>query len=236
MPSFCCVPNCNQKGSTSLSGEKVSFFNFPKAPLLRKQWIHTIRRDEGKGFVITERTKVWSLHFKSEDLRKSINGRIYVKEGGIPSKFDWSGPSPEKRKAPTERQPLPAKKKLLTEETVEMFAFEPSTSFKVDIDAEFELGVNVAQSKVCVPTFDDPSTQKRIRAILCGESTRDNKRRRSTLARVCTTQSEPKGKLFRRPPPVLLDSTFGEGRTRPQPERLNSQISQIHREERPTAT
>jgi len=83
-------------------------------------------------FVITERTKVCSLHFKSEDLRKSINGRIYVKEGGIPSKFDWSGPSPKKRKAPTERQPLPAKKKLLTEETVEMFAFEPSTSFEVD--------------------------------------------------------------------------------------------------------
>lgn len=130
MPSFCCVPNCNQKGYTSLSGEKVSFFNFPKAPLLRKQWIHAIRRDEGKDFVITERTKVCSLHFKSEDLRKSINGRIYVKEGGIPSKFDWSGPSPKKRKAPTERQPLPAKKKLLTEETVEMFAFEPS--FEVD--------------------------------------------------------------------------------------------------------
>ena len=130
MPSFCCVPNCNQKGYTSLSGEKVSFFNFPKAPLLRKQLIHAIRRDEGKDFVITERTKVCSLHFKSEDLRKSINGRIYVKEGGIPSKFDWSGPSPKKRKAPTERQPLPAKKKLLTEETVEMFAFEPS--FEVD--------------------------------------------------------------------------------------------------------
>ena len=98
MPSFCCVPNCNQKGYTSLSGEKVSFFNFPKAPLLRKQWIHAIRRDEGKGFVITERTKVCSLHFKSEDLRKSINGRIYVKEGGIPLKFDWSGPSPKKRR------------------------------------------------------------------------------------------------------------------------------------------
>ena len=75
MPSFCCVPNCNQKGYTSLSVEKVSFFNFPKAPLLRKQWIHAIRRDEGKGFVITERTKVCSLHFKSEDLRKSINGQ-----------------------------------------------------------------------------------------------------------------------------------------------------------------
>lgn len=83
------------------------------------------------------------------DLRKSINGRIYIKEGGVPSKFDWSGPSPKKRKAPTERQPLPAKKQLLAEdnshrsdqsasvnseaqETVEMSACEPSTSFEDD--------------------------------------------------------------------------------------------------------
>ena len=142
MPSFCCVPKCNQKGYSTSSGEKVSFFNFPKEPLIRKQWIHAIRRDEGKDFVITERTKVCSLHFRSEDLRKSINGRIYIKEGGVPSKFDWSGPSPKKRKAPTERQPLPAKKKLLTEdnvsvnnevqETIEMSASEPSTSFEED--------------------------------------------------------------------------------------------------------
>lgn len=129
---FAAYPTAIRKVTHRYREKKVSFFNFPKAPLLRKQWIHAIRRDEGKGFVITERTKVCSLHFKSEDLRKSINGRIYVKEGGIPSKFDWSGPSPKKRKAPTERQPLPAKKKLLTEETVEMFAFEPSTSFEVD--------------------------------------------------------------------------------------------------------
>ena len=143
MPSFCCVPNCNQKGYSTSSGEKVSFFNFPKEPLIRKQWIHAIHRDEGKDFVITERTKVCSLHFRSEDLRKSINGRIYIKEGGIPSKFDSSGPSPKKRKAPSERQPLPAKKKLLTEdnsasvntevqETIEMSASEPSTSFEED--------------------------------------------------------------------------------------------------------
>lgn len=68
MPSYCCVPNCNQKGYTSLSGEKVSFFNFPKSDPTRKQWIHAIRRDEGKDFVITERTKVCSLHSRPEDL------------------------------------------------------------------------------------------------------------------------------------------------------------------------
>lgn len=112
MPSYCCVPNCNQFGYASPSGKKVNFFNFPKAPLIRKQWIHAIRRDEGKDFVITERTKACSLHFRPEDLRKTLNERIYVRDGGVPSKFDWSGPSPKKRKAPTERKPLPVKKKL----------------------------------------------------------------------------------------------------------------------------
>ena len=153
MPSYCCVPNCNQFGYTSPSGEKVSFFNFPKASLIRKQWIHAIRRDEGKDFVVTERMKVCSLHFRPEDLRKTLNGRIYVRDGGVPSKFDWSGPSPKKRKAPTERKPLPVKKKLqlaeeisfdsspsasvnneeeVVEEFVEISANEPSTSLELD--------------------------------------------------------------------------------------------------------
>ncbi|XP_073236912.1 uncharacterized protein [Porites lutea] len=153
MPSYCCVPNCNQFGYASPSGKKVNFFNFPKAPLIRKQWIHAIRQDEGKDFVITERTKVCSLHFRPEDLRKTLNGRIYVRDGGVPSKFDWSGPSPKKRKAPTERKPLPVKKKLqlaeeisfdsspsasvnneeeVVEEFVEISANEPSTSLELD--------------------------------------------------------------------------------------------------------
>ena len=76
MPSYCCVPNCNQFGYASPSGKKVNFFNFPKAPLIRKQWIHAIRRDEGKDFVITERTKVCSLHFRPEDLRKKTDGSM----------------------------------------------------------------------------------------------------------------------------------------------------------------
>ena len=79
---------------------------------------------------------VCSLHFRPEDLRKSLNGRVYVREDAILSKFDWSGPSPKKRKAPTERKPLLTKKKLLNDdclETEEIFLMEtikaqPSTS------------------------------------------------------------------------------------------------------------
>jgi len=130
MPSYCCVPNCNQKGYKSLSGEKVSFFNFPKSVLTRKQWIHAIRWDEGKDFVITEPSKVCSLHFRPEDLRKSLNGRVYVREDAIPSKFDWSGPSPRKRKAPTKCRPLLTKKKLLNDDCLETEEIFPMVTIK----------------------------------------------------------------------------------------------------------
>ena len=121
MPTHCCVPECNQKGVKSLTGEKVSFFEFPNQSLLRKRWIHTIRRDEGKNWQITRDTKVCSLHFRREDLRKSLVGRTYLVDGCVPSRFAWSIPSPRKRKAPTERLPLPiplsSKKRLFTSDT-----------------------------------------------------------------------------------------------------------------------
>ena len=107
MPTHCCVPECNQNGVKSPTGEKVSFFEFPNQSLLRKRWIHAIRRDEGKNWQITRDTKVCSLHFRREDLRKSLVGRTYLVDGCVPSRFAWSIPSPRKRKAPTERLPLP---------------------------------------------------------------------------------------------------------------------------------
>ena len=68
------------------------------------------------SFVFWNRIKVCLLRFRPEDLRKSFGGRIYVREGKIPSKFDWSGPSPKNRKPPTGWRPLPAMKKHITED------------------------------------------------------------------------------------------------------------------------
>ena len=51
---------------------------FHRSPLKWKQRIHAIRWDEGKEFTIAEGTKVCSLHFRLEDLRKSFYGRAYV--------------------------------------------------------------------------------------------------------------------------------------------------------------
>ena len=110
MPTHCCVPECNQK---------VSFFEFPNQPLLRKKWIHAIPREEGKNWHITGDTNVCCLHFRREDLRKSLAGRTYVVQVCVPSRFASSVPSPRKRKAPTERLPLPvSSKKQLFNPTV----------------------------------------------------------------------------------------------------------------------
>ena len=74
---------------------------FPDDVILKKRWLHAIRRDEGKAFRVNQNTKICSRHFKPEDLVKAIGGqRVYVKAGVIPSRFSWSKGSPKKRAPP----------------------------------------------------------------------------------------------------------------------------------------
>ena len=101
---YCCVPLCNQKGTTGPNGEKVGFFSIPTNTSLRAQWLHAIRRDTGKHFTITDSTKVCSLHFKNEHLKKSLGiGRLSYVDGAVPSVFEWKRSSPRKRPPPTPR-------------------------------------------------------------------------------------------------------------------------------------
>lgn len=97
---YCCVPLChNSSGShkerSDLGLPKISFHSFSKVnSVKRKQWIHKIRRDPGRDFVINERTKVCSEHFKPDDFifgnYKLNGGRQCLKESSIPSIFAWS--------------------------------------------------------------------------------------------------------------------------------------------------
>ena len=73
------MPECNQKGYKDEKDEKISYFNFPTDKTRRKQWLHAIRRDEGKDFRVTEKTMVCSRHFRSSDLKKSLNGKSICK-------------------------------------------------------------------------------------------------------------------------------------------------------------
>ena len=104
MPTHCCVPLCTKKDKRDKdTREKISFFRFPDDPSTRKQWIHAIRRDVGKDVSILEGTRVCSRHFKPEDLKKSLNGRISPKPEAVPSIFAWKRSSPRKRPPPTPR-------------------------------------------------------------------------------------------------------------------------------------
>jgi len=47
------------------------------------------KKDLGRDFSISEGTRVCSMHFKPEDLKKSLNGRISPKPGAVPSIFAW---------------------------------------------------------------------------------------------------------------------------------------------------
>ena len=104
MPMHCCVPKFTKKGYREDDGSKVSYFLFPTKKMLRKKWIHAIRREEGKHFEIKTSTKVCSRHFRKNDLKKSLVGKIYLRLGAVPSLFLWTCTSPRKRKAPTPRE------------------------------------------------------------------------------------------------------------------------------------
>ena len=109
---YCCVPLCDQKGSTGPNGERVGFFSIPTEKHLREQWLHAIRREPGKHFSVTDSTKVCSLHFKDEHLKKSFGiGRLTYIEGAVPSVFAWKRSSPRKRPPPKPRANYPTAKK-----------------------------------------------------------------------------------------------------------------------------
>ena len=99
----CCVPLCNQRGTVDANGKRVGFFNFPKDPNLRAQWLQKIRRDVRTKFKLREITKVCSLHFRESEIKKGLGGKkMSVDITAVPSKFAWRT-SPRKRPPPSAR-------------------------------------------------------------------------------------------------------------------------------------
>ena len=118
MPTHCCVPECTKKGCREDDGRKVSFFKFPDHVGRRKQWLHAIRREEGKHFRITKGTKVCSRHFRPEcDFVKTLARRTELRGNAVPSKFAWTRTSPRKRKAPAVRESIDKTSRNPFEET-----------------------------------------------------------------------------------------------------------------------
>ena len=116
MPTSCCVPQCTKKGYLDENGSKVSHFTFPDDPVLRKKWIHAIRRDEGMHFQVKKWTKVCSRHFREYDFIKTLSGRRDLRTNAIPSLFPWTRTSPRKRKAPTVHEQIAKTRRVLLSE------------------------------------------------------------------------------------------------------------------------
>ncbi|XP_031559516.1 THAP domain-containing protein 11-like, partial [Actinia tenebrosa] len=92
----CSVPLCN---GDSRYNPALSFHRFPKDATLRSAWITKVRRDEGPYFKITHSTRVCLKHFLDSDYRPPNNsGKRLLKAGVVPTMFDWSGKTTQRRK------------------------------------------------------------------------------------------------------------------------------------------
>ena len=110
--------------------------------MLKKKWIHAIRRDKGKDFKISESTKVCSRHFRKEDLKKTLTGKICLRSGAVPSIFSWICMSPRKRKPPTERYTCePVTSASTASSSSRSNAFPESVS---RFEMENQMGVSIA--------------------------------------------------------------------------------------------
>ena len=148
MPSHCCVPQCLTRGYRDNDGEKISFYSFPSEALLKKKWIHAIRRDEGKHFEVTKSTLVCSRHFRENDVKKTLAGKHILKPGVVPSVFAWIRTSPRKRKAPKER--------LFVDKKLEELPLKNNSDGPVEVGEETEI---LEGFEALVPTLVDKATQ-----------------------------------------------------------------------------
>ena len=88
-----------KKGSSGPNSEKVGFFSISIKKHSREQWLQAVRRELGTSRLRIPQ-KVCSLHFKVENLKKSLDiGRLTLVERAVPSAFgcgivrrgDWLG-------------------------------------------------------------------------------------------------------------------------------------------------
>ena len=102
----CCVPLCTKRGPNLPDGSKIAFFKWPNNDkVLSRTWEVAIRRDIGPYFSISNQTKVCSVHFKKDEISKTLTGIHKLKPGSIPSVFAWT--LEKKYRAPPKERPQP---------------------------------------------------------------------------------------------------------------------------------
>ncbi|KAH6934769.1 hypothetical protein HPB50_000700 [Hyalomma asiaticum] len=138
--------------------DSVSFFAFPKDPLLKKRWLVAIKRDEGKLFAVAKHTKVCSTHFASDDyLPNVVGGRRYLRVDAVPSVFAFGKPQRPARRKPRDRQQGVSRAQRLS-------AIGQAGSSELALGTALSLGGDVAVSRDCA-TADEV-----LDATLCSDS------------------------------------------------------------------
>ncbi|KAL1416928.1 hypothetical protein MTO96_027370 [Rhipicephalus appendiculatus] len=122
---------------------EVSFFAFPKDPLLKKRWLVAIKRDEGKLFAVTKHTKVCSTHFANDDyLPNVVGGRRYLRVDALPSVFAFGKPQRPARRKPRDGQQCVSRAQRLS-------AIGQAGSSELALETTLSPGGDVAVSRDC---------------------------------------------------------------------------------------
>ncbi|KAL1445325.1 hypothetical protein MTO96_029248 [Rhipicephalus appendiculatus] len=153
---------CRSQEGGSISKKQcykdVSFFAFPKDPLLKKRWLVAIKRDEGKLFAVTKHTKVCSTHFANDDyLPNVVGGRRYLRVDAVSSVFAFGKPQRPARRKPRDRQQCVSRAQRLS-------AIGQAGSSELAFETTLSPGGDVAMSRDCV-TADEA-----LDATECGDS------------------------------------------------------------------
>ena len=85
MPGGCVVPMCNGRGG----------FVFPQKDAMFNQWLVAIKRNDTKAFGKMWKPKnrlaarVCVRHFTPDDFRRTTTGKLKLKNGTVPSVFEF---------------------------------------------------------------------------------------------------------------------------------------------------
>ncbi|KAH6933304.1 hypothetical protein HPB50_014017 [Hyalomma asiaticum] len=168
------------KGASSYeTATQVSFFAFPKDPLLKKRWLVAIKRDEGKLFAVTKHTKVCSTHFASDDyLPNVVGGRRYLRVDAVPSVFAFGKPQRPARRKPRDRQQCVSRARRLS-------AIGQAGSSELALGTTLSPGGDVAVSRDCATADEVLDATECSDSASAPTSATDFQERQEVCGRTC---------------------------------------------------
>ena len=91
MVKYCSVAVCT---NGTHNRPDLSYFGFPSNVKVRRKWETFCRRADNKFKNLSE-PRICSLHFKYEDLKKGLSGKLSVTTGAVPTIFDPNKTAPK---------------------------------------------------------------------------------------------------------------------------------------------